>query len=137
MSTSRKIITVFGATGNQGGSVSKVFFDDPSLHSKYNIRAVTRDPTKDSAKALAEKGAELVKADLDDQESLKKAFAGSYGVFAVTNFWEHGLKQKEIQQGKNVVDAAKAAGVKVSFEKRCSKRNERLKEPHRNYDLRA
>src|SRR5207244_5986942 len=44
--------------------------------------------------------------------SLKKAFAGAYGVFAVTNFWEHFSGEKEIAQAKNIADAAKAAGVK-------------------------
>ena len=78
----------------------------------FAARAITRDPTKDKAKALAAKGAEVVKADLDDVESLKKAFAGAYGVYAVTNFWEHFSGEKEKAQAKNIADAAKAAGVK-------------------------
>jgi uncharacterized protein YbjT (DUF2867 family) len=61
---------------------------------------------------MASKGAEVVAADLDDVESLKKAFAGAYGVFAVTNFWEHFSGDKEIAQAKNIAAAAKAAGVK-------------------------
>ena len=55
----------------------------------FAVRAITRDPSKDKAKALAAAGAEVVQADLDDVESLKKAFAGAHGVFGVTNFWEH------------------------------------------------
>jgi uncharacterized protein YbjT (DUF2867 family) len=73
---------------------------------------VTRDPSKDKAKALASAGAQVVKGDLDDVESLKKAFAGAYGVYAVTNFWEHFSAEKEKVQAKNIADAAKAAGVK-------------------------
>jgi hypothetical protein len=73
---------------------------------------VTRDPEKDKAKALAGKGAEVVKADLDDVESLKKAFQGAYAVYGVTNFWEHFSGEKEKAQAKNIADAAKAAGVK-------------------------
>ena len=73
---------------------------------------MTRDTGKDKAKALASAGAEVVKADLDDVESLKKAFAGAHGVYAVTNFWEHFSGEKEKAQAKNVADAAKAAGVK-------------------------
>ena len=76
------------------------------------MRAITRDPNKDKAKALAAKGAEVVSANLDDVESLKKAFAGAHGVFGVTNFWEHFSAEKEKAQAKNIADAAKAAGVK-------------------------
>jgi uncharacterized protein YbjT (DUF2867 family) len=78
----------------------------------FACRAITRDPNKDNAKALASRGAEVVQADLDDVESLKKAFAGAYGVYAVTNFWEHFSAEKEKTQAKNIADAARAAGVK-------------------------
>lgn len=107
----QKIITVFGATGNQGGSTASAVFNIPALSSKYKIRAITRDPSKPSSQALASKGAELAKADVNDVESVKAAVAGSYGVFAVTNYWETQSKETEVQQGKNVVDACKAAGV--------------------------
>ena len=69
-------------------------------------------PSKDKAKALAAAGAEVVQADLDDVESLKKAFAGAHGVYGVTNFWEHFSGEKEKAQAKNIAEAAKAAGVK-------------------------
>jgi len=78
----------------------------------FACRAVTRDTGKDKAKALAAAGAQVVKADLDDTESLKKAFAGAYGVYAVTNFWEHFSGEKEKAQAKDAADAAKANGVK-------------------------
>src|SRR6266849_5566060 len=106
----KKIIAVVGSTGSQGGGLVQAILSDPN--GGFAARAITRDPSKDKAKALAVKGAEVVKADLDDVESLKKAFAGAYGVFGITNFWEHFSAEKEKAQAKNIADAAKAAGVK-------------------------
>ncbi len=80
-----KIITVFGATGNQGGSVIASIQGNSKLASEYKIRGVTRDPSKPKGQALAEKGVELVKADLSDKDSVIKAIEGSHAVFAVTN----------------------------------------------------
>jgi uncharacterized protein YbjT (DUF2867 family) len=107
-----KLLTVFGATGNQGGSVVKSVLNHPTLSKEYKIRAITRDPSKPNAQALAAKGVEPVKADMEDAESVKHALEGSYAVFAVTNYWEKASKELEIQQGKTIADAAKAAGVK-------------------------
>src|SRR5499427_4641953 len=106
----KKIIAVLGSTGSQGGGLCRAILADSA--GGFACRAVTRDTNKDKAKALASAGAQVVKADLDDVESLKKAFAGAYGVYAVTNFWEHFSGEKEKAQAKNVADAAKAAGVK-------------------------
>ena len=106
----KKIIAVIGSTGTQGGGLAAAILADPN--GGFACRAITRNTDKDQAKALAAKGAEVVKADLDDVESLKKAFAGAYGVYAVTNFWEHFSAEKEKAQAKNIADAAKAAGVK-------------------------
>jgi uncharacterized protein YbjT (DUF2867 family) len=106
----KKIIAVVGATGSQGGGLAQAILNDPN--GGFSVRAITRDPGKDAAKALAAKGAEVVKADLDDVESLKKAFAGADAVYGVTNFWEHFSGEKEKTQAKNIADAAKAAGVK-------------------------
>src|SRR6188508_1743255 len=105
----KKIIAVTGATGTQGGGLVRAILADPN--GGFAVRAITRDPNKDNAKALASKGAEVVSANLDDVESLKKAFAGAHGVYAVTNFWEHFSGEKEKAQAKNVAEAAKAAGV--------------------------
>src|SRR4030095_6354916 len=105
-----KIIAVVGATGVQGGGLARAILADPS--GGFSVRAITRDPNKDSAKALASQGAEVVSANLDDVESLKKAFAGAHGVYGVTNFWEHFSGEKEKAQAKNIADAAKAAGRK-------------------------
>lgn len=106
----KKIIAVVGSTGSQGGGLVHAILNDPN--GGFAARAITRDPNKDKAKALAAKGAQVVKADLDDAESLKKAFAGAYAVYGVTNFWEHFSAEKEKSQAKNIADAAKAAGVK-------------------------
>ena len=106
----KKIIAVVGATGTQGGGLCRAILAD--ANGGFAVRAITRDPNKDNAKSLAAKGAEVVSANLDDVESLKKAFAGVHGVFGVTNFWEHFSGEKEKAQAKNIADAAKAAGVK-------------------------
>jgi uncharacterized protein YbjT (DUF2867 family) len=106
----KKIIAVVGSTGSQGGGLVRAILADPN--GGFGARAITRDTNKDKAKALAAAGAEVVSADLDNVDSLKKAFAGAHAVFAVTNFWEHFSGDKEIQQAKNIAEAAKAAGVK-------------------------
>src|SRR5215831_10313491 len=106
----KKIIAVVGATGTQGGGLAQAILADPN--GGFAVRAITRDPNKEKAKALKAKDAEVVQADLDDVESLKKAFAGAYGVYGVTNFWEHFSAEKEKAQAKNIAEAAKAAGVK-------------------------
>ncbi len=106
----KKVIAVIGSTGTQGGGLCDAILSDPS--GGFACRAITRDPGKDKAKALAARGAEVVKADLDDVESLKRAFAGAYAVYGVTNFWEHFSADKEKAQAKNIAEAARAAGVK-------------------------
>jgi uncharacterized protein YbjT (DUF2867 family) len=106
----KKVIAVVGSTGSQGGGLCRAILADKK--GEFACRAITRDPNKDKAKALASSGAEVVKADIDDVASLKKAFAGAYGVYGVTNFWEHFSAEKEKTQAKNIAEAAKAAGVK-------------------------
>ncbi|KAI0861228.1 NmrA-like family-domain-containing protein [Xylaria cubensis] len=107
----RKVITVFGATGAQGGGVATTFLGDLGLRSEWAVRAVTRDPSKDSAKQLEKKGAEVVKADLDDVESIVNAVKGSHAVYGTTNYWEKASVEVEVQQGRNLADAVKQAGV--------------------------
>ncbi|KAL1890324.1 hypothetical protein Sste5346_008326 [Sporothrix stenoceras] len=111
MSTKR-VITVFGATGNQGGSVINALLASPQLSSQYAIRGITRDPAKPSAQKLASRGVEPIKANLDDPVSLLAAVKGVYAVFAVTNYWDSLSKATEITQGKNIVDACVSGGVK-------------------------
>ena len=86
--SSKKLLTIFGATGNQGGSVISAILNHPNISSKYRLRAITRDTSKPAARSLASKGVELAKADLNDPASISEAIKGSYGVFAVTNYWE-------------------------------------------------
>jgi uncharacterized protein YbjT (DUF2867 family) len=106
----RKIIAVLGATGAQGGGLVRAILNDPD--SEFTVRAVVRDKNSDKAKELSNMGAELVQADLDDPESLKKAFKGAYGAFCVTFYWEHFSPEKEKTQAKALVEAAKDAGLK-------------------------
>lgn len=105
-----KIIAVLGATGAQGGGLARAILADKS--GEFTVRALTRNVDSDKAKALVEKGAEVVAADIDNYESLTKAFTGAYGVFAVTNFWEHFSAEKEIAQAASIAKAAKEANVK-------------------------
>ena len=106
----KKIIAVLGATGAQGGGLVRSILSDKD--GEFKVRALTRDVNSDKAKALANMGAEVVKADLDDYDSLKKSFSGAYGVYGVTNFWEHYSPEKEKAQAKSIANAAKDAVVK-------------------------
>ncbi|KAH9203996.1 hypothetical protein DL95DRAFT_398871 [Leptodontidium sp. 2 PMI_412] len=106
-----KLITVFGATGNQGGSVIKAILADPQLSKEYKIRGLTRDTSKKSAQELAKQGVEVVSADLNSVDSLAIALKGSHTVFLVTNYWETANGDIEYAQGKNVTDVAKKVGV--------------------------
>lgn len=106
MSTER-LITVFGATGSQGGAVVSGLL----AKGGYKIRGITRNPDGEKATQLRSKGVEIVQASLDDPASIQTAIAGSYGVFLVTNFWEFMNKEREIQQGKATADACKKVNV--------------------------
>ncbi|KAJ8132652.1 hypothetical protein O1611_g975 [Lasiodiplodia mahajangana] len=108
----QKVITVFGATGAQGGSVASIFLSDTKLKASWAVRAVTRDLSKPSAQRLVSQGADVVYGDLSNKESIAKATDGSYAVFGVTNYWESMDASVEIQQGKNLADAVKDVGVK-------------------------
>ena len=106
----KNIIAVIGATGAQGGGLVRAILSDKT--GEFKARALTRNTDSDKAKELTQLGAEVVAADIDDYESLKKAFQGVYGVYGVTNFWEHFSPEKEIEQAKNIAKAAKEANVK-------------------------
>ncbi|KAL1989101.1 hypothetical protein VTN96DRAFT_5864 [Rasamsonia emersonii] len=107
-----KLLVVFGATGQQGGSVANYVISDPELSKQYKLRGVTRDLSKPAAQALQQKGIEVVQADADDIESLKRAMQGAHTVFAVTTtIYDEHTKTREVRQGKALADAAVAAGV--------------------------
>jgi len=104
-----KLITVFGATGAQGGGLARAILEDRD--GGFAVRAVTRHVDSDKARALSAAGAEVVAADLDDEASLVRAMRGAHGAFCVTNYWEHFSPGKELAQARNLAQAAKAAGI--------------------------
>jgi uncharacterized protein YbjT (DUF2867 family) len=106
----KKIITVFGATGAQGGGLVRAICNDPN--SEFTARAVTREPDSDKAKALAKLGAEVVHGDLGNAESVHKALEGAYGAFFVTFFWAHYSPEQEKAEAALFAKAAKEAGIK-------------------------
>jgi uncharacterized protein YbjT (DUF2867 family) len=108
MST-KKIITIFGATGAQGGGLARSILADPN--GPFAVRAVTRDPHSDAARALAAAGAEVVAANLDDAAAVERAFAGAYGAYCVTFFWAHFSPERELAEARLMARAARAAGL--------------------------
>jgi uncharacterized protein YbjT (DUF2867 family) len=105
----KKIIAVVGATGAQGGGLVRAILSDKGR--PFAARAITRDVNSDKAKELAKLGAEVVAGDVDDVESLKKAFKGAYGAYCVTFFWAHLSAEKEKANARAMAEAAKHAGV--------------------------
>jgi uncharacterized protein YbjT (DUF2867 family) len=105
----KKTIAVIGATGAQGGGLVRAILSDPE--GEFAARAVTRNPDSEGARALADLGAEVVQADLDDVDSLTRAFTGCHGAYGVTNFWAHFSPEKELAQAQNLATAASRAGV--------------------------
>jgi len=101
-----KTILVTGATGKQGGAVAREL-----LAHGHSIRAMTRHPDSQAAKALADLGAEVIRGDLDDPASLAEAVQGMWGVFSVQNTWEAGV-EKEEEQGKRFAQICKEGGVR-------------------------
>jgi uncharacterized protein YbjT (DUF2867 family) len=93
---------VTGATGRQGGAVV-----DELLARGYMVRGMTRKPEGKKANRVKAKGVEIVQGDFGDPESLRAAMVGVYGVFFYSGF-----SRNELQEGINVIEAAKTAGVK-------------------------
>jgi uncharacterized protein YbjT (DUF2867 family) len=81
------------------------------LQGGWTVRAMTRKPEGEKARSLAEHGAEVVQADMDDPSSLGRAFEDAHGVFSVQNGIASGF-EREVEQGRNVASAAQAAGVR-------------------------
>jgi uncharacterized protein YbjT (DUF2867 family) len=106
----RPTLTVFGATGAQGGGLARAALADPAK--RFRLRAVTRKPDGPAARALAAQGAEVVAADLDDEASLERALDGTHGAFFVTNYWEHFSPERELAQARAMASAAAKARVR-------------------------
>jgi uncharacterized protein YbjT (DUF2867 family) len=100
-----RVVLITGATGRQGGSVARHM-----LAQGWKLRALSRNPSGSAANALRALGVEVVRGDLEDPTSLEAAVRGVGGVYSVQDFWAVGAK-REVQQGKNLADAAKKAGV--------------------------
>jgi uncharacterized protein YbjT (DUF2867 family) len=105
----KKTIAVVGATGAQGGGLARAILNDPN--GSFQVRALTRNARSNQAAELARQGAEIVEANLDDLDSLKRAFRDAYGAYCMTNFWEHFSPEKELAQAANMAEAAKDAGL--------------------------
>jgi uncharacterized protein YbjT (DUF2867 family) len=101
-----KLILISGATGKQGGATLRYL----AKQGGFKLRAMTRHPDGDAAKAVAALGAEVVAGDLDDAASVSRALAGAWGAFGVQNTWEAGV-EKEEEQGKRFAKLAREAGV--------------------------
>lgn len=101
-----RVVLVTGATGQQGGAVARELL----ARGGVRVRAMTRKPESEAARALARQGAEVVAADLNDAASLKKALSGAWGAFGVQNTWEAGVVLEE-EQGKRFAQVAREAGV--------------------------
>ena len=106
MSEADRTVLVTGATGRQGGAVIRHM-----LPKGWKLRALTRNPDGHEAQALASQGIDVIRGDLEDPDSIARAAIGAYGIYSVQDFWAVGAK-REVQQGKNVANAAKKAEIK-------------------------
>lgn len=104
--TDDRLILVTGATGQQGGAVAREL-----LARGRAVRAMTRSPDGETAESLATRGAEVVRGDLDDADSLRRALDGAWGVLSIQNTWEAGVEREE-EQGKRLARVAKETGVR-------------------------
>ncbi len=105
MAIGEDVVLVTGATGQQGGAVAREL-----LSREHSVKAMTRNPNSQRARALADLGATVVQGDLDDASSLESALEGAWGVFAVQNTWEAGVEREE-EQGKRIAEIARKVGV--------------------------
>ena len=107
-----KLLVIFGATGQQGGSVVSHVLDDTELSKQYSVRTITRDPSSSKAEALKKKGVDVIKADLTDESSLPVAMKGAHTVFALSApTFGSDAKIREATQGKAMADVAVAERV--------------------------
>src|ERR1700719_3181965 len=122
--TSDRTILITGATGNQGGAVARAL-----QGTGFHLRGLTRTPDSERAVALARHGVELVKGDLDDEATLRRALAGAWGVFGVQNTLEAGVEGEEAQ-GMRLATLAREAGVQHYVYTSVGSANRRTGVPH-------
>src|SRR6201998_2325342 len=122
--TSNRTILITGVTGNQGGAVAQAL-----QHSGFRLRGLTRKPESDHAAALRRQGIEIVKGDLDDDATLRRALYGAWGVFGVQNTLEAGVEGEETQ-GKRLATLAREAGVENDVYTSVGSADKRTGIPH-------
>src|SRR5712672_4019929 len=103
--TNDRTILITGVTGNQGGAVAQAL-----RGTGFHLRGLTRTPDSERSAALARHGVDVVRGDLDDEATLRRALAGAWGVFGVQNTLEAGVEREEVQ-GKRLATLAREAGV--------------------------
>lgn len=110
-----KLLVVFGATGNQGGSVIDCVLNDAVLADEYQIRAVTRNTASPAARALQQKGkVDVVEGDSEDVSSLKRVLKGAHTIYSLTTtIYDERLEERELSQGKAIADAAVVSGAQL------------------------
>ncbi|QEV04917.1 NmrA/HSCARG family protein [Streptomyces prasinus] len=109
MTSTKKIIAVVGATGAQGGGLVRAILADPD--GPFAVRALTTNADSAKARELAAQGAEVVRADLDDEKSLREAFDGAYGAYVVTNYWVQRSPEEEKARTRPEMELAQAAAA--------------------------
>src|SRR5246127_5994990 len=122
--TSDRTILITGVTGHQGGAVARAL-----QGTGFHLRGLTRTPDGDRAAAVARHGVEMVKGDLDDEATLRRALAGAWGVFSVQNTLEAGVEQEEAQ-GKRLAKLAREAGVEHYVYTSVGSAHQRTGVPH-------
>src|SRR3954452_6273430 len=122
--TNNRTILITGVTGNQGGAVAQAL-----KGSGFNLRGLTRKPDSEAAAALARHGVDIIKGDLDDEATLRRALAGAWGVFGVQNAAEAGAGREE-EQGKRLATLAREAGVQLYVYTSVGSADKRTGIPH-------
>jgi uncharacterized protein YbjT (DUF2867 family) len=110
--TEQKLIAVVGATGSQGGGLVRAILGDPDR--EFRARAITRSPRSGKARELADAGAEVTEADLDDGPSIREAFEGADAAFVVTNYWAERTPEEEAQRTRAAMELAQAGAAALA-----------------------
>lgn len=108
MMNNSSLILVFGATGQQGGSVARAL-----INKGWPVRVMVRNPSSPESLALRDAGAELVAGNFDDIEVMRGAMTGAYGVFSVQPSSPGGTvtDDDEVRYGKTIASLASECGV--------------------------